>query len=436
MIEHPPWRFAFRCWIALGLAALSTAASAQDPWPERQRTPNRTARADWVGPQVPVVVWKTRVDPEEFETQYRANPLLDAEGRLFVVTWRHVTALDSAGGAILWQFAAPDWVPWSPSLWRGHLLFGCVDQNFYCLDSATGTELWRVPDESFPGGQVVDSAGVVYYRSGHQNIGRRFYARRVVDGSLVWAIDTPVTEREAPSLSEDESTFFIGRPEWAQWVSRRTSDGSFVWAFQMQRDTYGSSPVENGRVYVGSPDRHDYCIDASTGQLVWRFSGEFITSNTLALADDGTVYTFHGFGRTKTFFALNPDGTEKWRIYLDSDYWVDQPPIVAGDGTIYVATRASVLRLGRVYAINPDGTILWQYDFPHYTSASPTLGPDGTLYVLCRDRNVYAFRDWERAAPTGLTVLRGLTLSGGLADLTESDDSRLVVRPCFFLTTQ
>jgi outer membrane protein assembly factor BamB len=72
---------------------------------------------------------------------------------------------------------------------------------------------------------------------------------------------------------------------------------------------------------------------------------------------------------------------------------VSEAPIVGGDGTIYLSSHRSVPRLGWVQAVRPDGTELWTRQMPDMMTASPMLAPDGTLYAMCRDKNLYAFRD-------------------------------------------
>ena len=315
----------------------------------------------------------------------------------------------------------------APSLWQGRLVFGAHDDTVYCLDAATGALLWSVYEPgSIPTmGQVVDSQGIVYYGG----LGK-IWARDVRDGSVVWSTGENIITTSAPSLVESEGRFYIGQSSGG-WRCRRTSDGELIWTSWVSGGS--TSPVDSGRVYVGS-GHYLYCLDAATGSVIWRFWERAAMLNSVAVGHDGTTYS--GTSSVGLFYAVNPDGSEKWRFDFERSYVMLSAPIVGGDGTIYVSTVHGVARLGRVYAIKPDGTLLWQYDFPTQTFASPTLGPDGTLYILCSDKYLYAFRDWERAAPTGLTVLRGLALSGGLPDLTESDDSRLVVRPWFVLTTQ
>jgi hypothetical protein len=66
---------------------------------------------------------------------------------------------------------------------------------------------------------------------------------------------------------------------------------------------------------------------------------------------------------------------------------------------------------------------------PDACRASPTLGPDGTLYILCSDNNLYAFRDPHTAANlTDLDVNTGDVLNGNILDLNDVDKNVLRVR--------
>ncbi len=164
-----------------------------------------------------------------------------------------------------------------------------------------------------------------------------------------------------------------------------------------------------------------------------------------AVGSDGTIYI--GTGMTDTslqsngVYAINPDGTQKWKLTLgksvhssialdqqenlyfivgdandpdsmnaalysldslgrlrwtfDSIGWMAPipntgfTPAIAADGTIYANGRYSL------FAVKPDGTMKWKYDFPlidnvfssgeRHTAGShrsaPTIAADGTVYV-------------------------------------------------------
>lgn len=375
---------------------------------------------------MPVLAWRVRIDPSQINGNSRNSPLLDASGRVFTCFNRTVTALDAASGQIFWQYEVGDGISGSPSLWQGRLLFGSADDFYYCLDAATGQLIWRQPADIHPNlGQVVDSTGIVYYPSQSGTL----YARRVGDGGLVWMQDLPDHTASGPALNAGQTQL---HHSWTPWVAaRRLADGDIRWTYNVGNEAYESPVSENGRIYIGSNDYYLYCLDENTGSLIWRFWGERINRNAVALGHDGTVYL--GTNNDTRLYAITPDGVEIWRYFLHAGFNIDQPPIIDGNGVIFVTAQESVLRQGRVYAIRPDGTLLWSYHFdgnvdnPANVTASPMLSPDGTLYVLSADKYLYAFRDWQRATPTDLFVRYGSVASGSVADLAKDDGSHLVL---------
>jgi len=67
------------------------------------------------------------------------------------------------------------------------------------------------------------------------------------------------------------------------------------------------------------------------------------------------------------------EGTQKWAFTTGS--YVDTSQAIGADGTIYVGSTG-----GKFYAINPNGTQKWAFDINSECS-SPAIGTDGTIYV-------------------------------------------------------
>jgi outer membrane protein assembly factor BamB len=104
-------------------------------------------------------------------------------------------------------------------------------------------------------------------------------------------------------------------------------------------------------------------------------------------ASDGTVYV----GSGDYLYALNPDGTLKWRY--QTGYEVQSSPAIASDGTIYVGSG------DYLYALNPDGTLKWR----HQTGGSvrsPAIASDGTIYVGSDDGYLHAIQGTSPLAVT------------------------------------
>jgi outer membrane protein assembly factor BamB len=119
------------------------------------------------------------------------------------------------------------------------------------------------------------------------------------------------------------------------------------------------------------------------------------TSESVALAEDGTVYFSVSSGSSSPdsdindyIYALNPDGSLKWKLPTPS--WEFGPVAVGPDGTIYVGSMD-----GSLYAITAEGKIKWRTSTSSggYSSGGcPSIGPDGTIYYHSYG-TLYAFDD-------------------------------------------
>lgn len=201
-------------------------------------------------------------------------------------------------------------------------------------------------------------------------------------------------------LAETSWPMFHGGPQHGGLSEVNTShlDGSVKWLFETD-ESVESSPVigPDGTIYVGSHENKLYAINPD-GTEKWNFyvgepehHEEFDVYkgilSTPAVDKDGTIY-FSSL--SDYFFALNPDGSEKWRIRMPftADVW--SSPAIDTDGTIYIGSSRRFdenLELqdtsvrGKLYAINPDGSEKWSYDIGSDVCPSPAIGKDGTIYI-------------------------------------------------------
>jgi outer membrane protein assembly factor BamB len=107
-------------------------------------------------------------------------------------------------------------------------------------------------------------------------------------------------------------------------------------------------------------------------------AGDIISSP--AVGPDGTVYIGVQVGRSTSptasgrVFAINPNGSLKWQETLPD--WVDSSPAV-GDGVVYIGCWD-----GKLYARRAaDGAALWSVQAGAFIASSPAIGADGTIYV-------------------------------------------------------
>lgn len=129
---------------------------------------------------------------------------------------------------------------------------------------------------------------------------------------------------------------------------------------------------------------HDFSMATENSQK-WRFGSNLECHDAPALAEDGTVYASVYERDTSSYalYAIYPDGAEKWRFPSDHSFCA---PTLGSDGTIYVVSSSN-----KLYALDPDGTEKWRFDdASFYSGAEPALGSDGTIYVAWGD-HFFAF---------------------------------------------
>ena len=72
-------------------------------------------------------------------------------------------------------------------------------------------------------------------------------------------------------------------------------------------------------------------------------------------------------------------------IYYGRGSVYSSSPALGADGAIYVGSCDDNL-----YALNPDGSLKWQYTTGKPVKSSPAIGVDGTIYVGSDDKYLYA----------------------------------------------
>lgn len=138
----------------------------------------------------------------------------------------------------------------------------------------------------------------------------------------------------------------------------------------------------DGTVYVAADGPTRLFAVRPNGHPRWQFSTRSpqpITGSP-AIGQDGSIY----FGaQSKGFFALDPNGRQKW-LFI-ADYPLQGSAAVGSDGSVYFGSEG-----GRVYALTSQGAVKWYYDTGSPMSSSPAIGQDGSVYIGSDDNKLYA----------------------------------------------
>jgi outer membrane protein assembly factor BamB len=144
-----------------------------------------------------------------------------------------------------------------------------------------------------------------------------------------------------------------------------------------------SSPAidKNGTLYVGSWGEDCMFAINPDGTEKWR-ANTGSTQSSPAIGSDGTIYIGSDSGN---LYAINANGTIKWWIHIGAS-WAYSSPAIDKNGTVYCASVES----HRLAAVFPNGTLKWFFNAESYIYCSPAIGDDGTIYIGSNDGYLYA----------------------------------------------
>jgi len=114
-----------------------------------------------------------------------------------------------------------------------------------------------------------------------------------------------------------------------------------------------------------------------------------------AVGEDGAIYvgspddSEEAGSREGKLYAVNPDGTLKWELRVEGG--MSSSPAVGEDGAIYVGSGVTTGD-GKLYAVSPDGRLKWAFPTEGRGTSSPAVGEDGTIYAGSENGKLYAVK--------------------------------------------
>jgi outer membrane protein assembly factor BamB len=293
----------------------------------------------------------------------RSSPAIGPDGTLYAGSFDHyIYALDP-NGEQKWRFQTGDIVLSSPAIGPdGTLYVGSVDDYIYALNP-NGEEKWRFQAwADVNSSPAIGSDGTLYVGS----LDGYVYALNP-EGTLKWGFQTGDKVLSSPAIGSD-GTLYVGSID--HYVYALNPDGTLKWLFDTGERIY-SSPVigADGTIYIGSDSNQLALPNPPIGP----------TDPPIFLTD---IYLPHS---DSFVYALNADGTLKWRFETGGAVWSSLA--IGSDGTFYVVANND-----NIYALNSDGTLKWRFETPvkWTVESSPAIGQDGTVYIVLGDDNLYA----------------------------------------------
>ncbi len=199
----------------------------------------------------------------------------------------------SLGGDLVWKTQIGNEIWASPTIDEGGGLayIGSIDGTFRCISLDDGSILW-----SFETVELYSSAalhnGLLYFGGGEDDM---FWALDADNGSVVWSFDVGYPIYSSPTIYDDKVYFGSFEYCWCLPVNDPDASGMIeedevLWSTQTRDFQGGSSPLlNNNTLYIGSDDYNMYCMDATTGDILWNYTvkGYIYSSPVL---HNGSIY--------------------------------------------------------------------------------------------------------------------------------------------------
>ena len=224
----------------------------------------------------------------------------------------NVYAVDAADGHQLWKHKMGGPVPSTPAIEGDTLYIGSYDGKFHALDARTGATRWKFSTE---GERRFEAKGLHGFQPKNQTIADAFDV----------FLSSPVVAR---------GTVYFGSGDGNVYALDATS-GELKWKFRTGDVVHASPAYAEGALYFGSWDSYFYALDADSGKEKWRFHGgeDPVIHNQVGFQSSpavvrGVVYTGC---RDSNLYAIDAaTGKEKWRFNNGGSWVISSPAVSAG----------------------------------------------------------------------------------------------------------
>ncbi len=354
-----------KCFLIFALPALFCATAAAQPVPAADVRHTGVVKGLDLAAQ-PQLLWTFK--PDKSISHFTAY-----EDVVYVVTGKDILLAARADDAEpLWQreLGMDDVTGIACSCDReaDFVVVACY-QGVVAVDRKTGTVVWRqLIDQGLAGPVIVNKR---VYAAGYDG---KAYALDLVTGRMLWQHDYLSDAPEDPpgfdgnrarlgdrptrpgKTSSDGETVFFCVFDQCRVIALDCKTGQRQWAFRTEGWMLMRPTITDEHVFVGSQDKHFYCIDKATGKQVWKFKTGSRVEAAAAVTDR---HVYFGSCDANLYCLDQRTGELQWTSTTIKRPKYGGPiyeqPIASGD-LIYLPAME-----GQLYAVSASsGELKWQ----------------------------------------------------------------------------
>jgi len=299
---------------------------------------------------------------------------------------KYLYCLEASSGDVVFEHASSDWIRACPVATDTHVYFASMNGDLYNIDYSGKQpkqvwkkrigEHWIYADLTLSDNKLLlndsdlysycvdtDKGDVLWrfsmLKSFHQEDGYRVYTDRVAGG----------TYYQSKAIAVD-GQIFIGTPSRFVY-SLDAETGEEIWKYEIGAAISGAPVYDDNKIYVGQQGGEDdfYCLDAKTGKLIWKQNIGWVWGS--AAVGDGFVFIPGIDGYVNCLDANS--GNIIWRYRTDKS--VCSEPMVMGDYVYFGGWDTFLYKFEK-----RTGKLAWKYAGGG-SDSGVTIGFDGKLIL-------------------------------------------------------
>jgi outer membrane protein assembly factor BamB len=300
------------------------------------------------------------------------SPIIDDQGVIYIGSFYGLFSV-YPNGTMKWNFWTDGVIVTAPAIDENSILYyGTIwDAYLYAIYSNNGTLKWKYKIGQTWASPTISEDGIIYVPATDNWNVHAFYP----NSTKKWSFKADERVYSSPAIGEDRTIYCTSYAGYL--YALHPENGTEKWKYKVGSHIRTSPCIaDDGTIYTVSTDGPLFAFNPN-GTIKWDTNVGGGTSPTIG--QDGTIYCGY-----KDLYAINPvNGSIKWFFDLGRDRTIkDGIPCNSIDGTIYLGTYIGENKGGELIAINPDGTEKWRKMIAsNWVMSAPAIGEDGTVYV-------------------------------------------------------
>ncbi|MFC2081282.1 PQQ-binding-like beta-propeller repeat protein [Bacteroidota bacterium] len=252
------------------------------------------------------LIWKYSVEKPVAESfRHFSTPLVSGNHIFIGSADKNLYCLDASSGALVFKYASSDWIRACPVATETNVYFASMNGDLYNIDYSgkQPEEVWRkrigdhwiYADLALSGDKLLLNDSDLYsycintkngdvlwrfsiLKSFHQDDGYRILTDQIAGGGYHQSKATAANGK-----------VFIGTPSRFVY-SLDAETGKEIWKYELGAAISGAPVIDNNKIYIGQQGGEDdfYCLDAKTGKLIWKQNVGWVWGS--ATVSDGLVF--------------------------------------------------------------------------------------------------------------------------------------------------